>query len=40
MTSGTDSRSPGALAGLRVIDFGQGVSAPIAPGCSPTTAPT
>ena len=28
MTSGTDSRSPGALAGLRVIDFGQGVSAP------------
>lgn len=28
MTSGTDSRSPGALAGLSVIDFGQGVSAP------------
>ena len=28
MTSGTDSRSPGALAGLRVIDFGQGVSVP------------
>ena len=28
MTSGTDTRSSGALAGLRVIDFGQGVSAP------------
>lgn len=28
MTSGTQPKSPGALSGLRVIDFGQRVSAP------------